>query len=493
MIDYELYCKMKNLEKQQGLTPAQIARELSLDARTVEKWLETGRFHQRKSHAGQSKLDPYKNTILRMLETHPYTSSQILARIREEGFDGGRTIVKDYVQKVRPPRSKAFLTLSFAPGECAQVDWGAYGSVAVGSTRRRLYFFVMVLCYSRMMYAEFTVSMAMEHFLSCHRNAFEFFGGVPKKIMTDNLKSAVLKRPLGREPVFNPKYLDFAGHYGFSIAPCNVGKGNEKGRVENAVGYIKKNFLAGLAIPDFAVLNPALRLWLDTIANVRVHGATRLKPCDLMIKEKPFLGPLPENPFDVASLSQVRASSQFRVTLDTNRYSVPARYAGRRLTVKTSPDRICIYCENALVARHARSYDRNLDFEDPDHPKELLAQRKKARHQKIFLRFLGLSERAEQYYREMEQRRLNPFHHAQKIVALSEIYSAEAVRRAMDDAFTFRAFSSEYIANLLEQRSRSTEKTGALILTRNEDLLELAIEAPDLSVYQTTEKGGGKP
>jgi len=305
MIDYELYSRMKNLEKQQGLTPAQIARELSLDQRTVEKWLETGRFHQRKSPAGQSKLDPYKDTILRMLETHFYTSSQILARIREEGFDGGRTIVKDYVQKVRPQRSKAYLTLSFAPGECAQVDWGAHGSVAVGSTRRRLYFFVMVLCYSRMMYAEFTVSQTMEHFLSCHRNAFEFFGGVPKRIMTDNLKSAVLKRPLGREPVFNPRYLDFAGHYGFTISPCNVGKGNEKGRVENAVGYIKKNFLAGLDMPDFAALNPALMLWLNTIAGVRVHSATRLKPCDLMIKEKPFLGPLPEHPFDVATISQV--------------------------------------------------------------------------------------------------------------------------------------------------------------------------------------------
>ena len=112
----------------------------------------------------------------------------------------------------------------------------------------------MVLCYSRMMYVEFTVSQTMEHFLTCHQNAFEFFGSVPKRVMVDNLKSAVLRRILGRPPVFNPKYLDFANHYGFAITPCNVGKGNEKGRVENAVGYVKKNFLAGLDIPTLSPL-----------------------------------------------------------------------------------------------------------------------------------------------------------------------------------------------------------------------------------------------
>ena len=113
----------------------------------------------------------------------------------------------------------------------------------------------MVLCYSRMMYVEFTVSQTMEHFLACHQHAFEFFGGIPHKVMVDNLKSAVLKRALGEAPVFNPKYLDFAAHNGFTITPCNVGKGNEKGRVENGVGYVKKNFLAGLAIPRTSLRN----------------------------------------------------------------------------------------------------------------------------------------------------------------------------------------------------------------------------------------------
>jgi hypothetical protein len=256
----------------------------------------------------------------------------------------------------------------------------------VGETRRRLSFFVMVLCYSRLLYVEFTVSQTMEHFLACHQNAFEFFGGIPKKIMIDNLKSAVLKRALGEAPVFNPKYLDFSKHCGFKIAPCSVGKGNEKGRVENAVGYVKKNFLAGLDIPDFSALKPAAKIWLETIANVRVHGETKEKPAERFVEEKRCLLPLSINAFDVGSVSLARASSQFRIALDANRYSVPAEFAGARLTLKTYPDRLCVYSGGNLIARHVRSYDRNKDFEDPDHPKELLKQRKKAGDQKIFAR-----------------------------------------------------------------------------------------------------------
>lgn len=483
MINYELFAKIKHLKEHEGLTAPQIAGELAIDVRTVRKWLDAA-FRPKKITPRPSKLDPFKSDIVRMLETHPYTATQIFQRICEEGFDGGYSIVKRYVRKVRPPKSPAFLKLSFAPGECAQVDWGSYGAVDVGSTRRKLSFFVMVLCYSRMMYVEFTVSQTMEHFLGCHQNAFDFFGSVPKKIMVDNLKSAVLKRIVGQTPVLNPKYLDFANHYGFTIAPCNVGKGNEKGRVENAVGYVKKNFLAGLNIPDFSAIGPAARNWLDAIANVRIHGETRQKPLHLFEKERPFLNPLPVNPFDIATVSQVRASSQFRITIDTNRYSVPAEYSGTRLTLKTYPDRLCVYSKDKLIARHVRSYDRYQDFEDPDHPKELLNQRKKARDQKIFMRFLALTPKAEQYYRKLEQRRMNPHHHVRKIVALSEIYDPDAVARAMEDAFTFEAFSSEYITNLLEQRSRSLPEPGALHLTRREDLLQIKVGQPDLTIYE---------
>jgi transposase len=492
MIGYPTFLRIKHLHQQEHLKCSQIARQLGLDDRTVAKWLGEDQYRQRKPCQRSSKLDPFKADILRMLEAHPYTAAQLLQRIRDDGFDGGYTIVKDYVRKVRPKPKKAYLVLSFAPGECAQVDWGSYGSVTVGDTTRRLSFFVMVLCYSRMMYVEFTVAQTMEHFLACHQHAFDYFGAVTARMMVDNLKSAVLTRTLGNDPVLNPKYLDFANHYGFTIAPCGVRKANEKGRVENAVGYVKKNLLAGLQISDFKDLNPAAVRWLDTVANLRIHGHTGKRPVDRLQEERAHLLALPPHPYDIATIKQVRASPRFRVTLDTNRYSVPAELAGQPLTMKLYPDRLCIYHQNKLVARHVRCYDRRKDFELPDHPKALMAQRKRAQDQIIFRNFLALHPRSDDYYRQLEQRRMNPLHHIRQIVALSDIYGKDPVARAIEDAFAFRAFSCEYIANLLEQRNRKLAEPGPLHLTRRQDLLDLDLDEPDIDIYNRFTPGGSE-
>jgi transposase len=228
VIDYETFARIHDCRDRQGLTIVQIARALGLNRKTVAKWLARPRYTPQQRHPRSSVLDPFKGRITRLLDTHPYSAQQIFQRLQEEGYRGGITIVRDYVRRIRQPKLPVYLKLHFAPGECAQVDWGVFGTVAVGNTRRRLSFFVIVLAYSRQMYLEFTVSQTMEHFLACHQHAFAAFGGVPSKIMVDNLKSAVLQRLAGVAPVFNPRYLDFARHYGFAIAPCNVARANEK-------------------------------------------------------------------------------------------------------------------------------------------------------------------------------------------------------------------------------------------------------------------------
>ena len=484
MIDYATYRRIHHLLGVDKLNLAQIARQLALHPQTVRFWLDEPTFRPRTTPPRPSKLDPYKPLIRQWLEHYPYSATQIFQRLRENGFTGGISIVREYVHKVRPHKAPAFLTLHFEPGECAQVDWGQYGTVNVGNTRRQLSFFVLVLCYSRMMYVEFTVSQTLEHFLGCHLNAFETLGGrVPARIMVDNLKSAVLRRLSGEAPVFNPRYVDFARHYGFEIAPCNVGAGHEKGRVETGVGYVKKNLLAGLEIADFSHINPTAREWLDTVANVRIHGETRRRPVDLFEEERDRLQPLPETVHDFGNIHAVRASNRFRVTFEANRYSVPAEYASQRLTLKAYPDRICIYHHDRLVARHPRSYDRHQDFEHPDHPKALLDQRRSARRQRLMKRFLTLAPCAERYYAELQQRRLNATHHIRKIVALSEIHGEEDTARALADALHFGALGSEYIANLLESRARLTADPGPLHLTRPGDALELDLPDPDLADY----------
>ena len=204
------------------------------------------------------------------------------------------------------------------------------------------------------------------------------------------------------------------------------------------MGYVKKNFLAGLELTDFSLINPAVRQWLDTVANVRLHGSTKRRPIDLFAAEKPALKPLPSRPYDLGAILPARANSQFRVILDTNAYSVPAQYAGSRLTLKAYPDHLCIYHQEQLIARHVRRYDRHQDVEDPDHPRALLQERRRASDQKLLVRFLNLTPKAEAFYRGLEERRLSALQHVRRIVALSEIYGTEHTARAIHDALGVR-------------------------------------------------------
>lgn len=493
MLDYETFCQIQDHLTRQQLSQAQTARALGLDIRTVAKWASVEQFHPRNGVARVGKLDAFKGQIVRWLDTHPYSAQQIFQRLCETGYQGGRTIVKDYVHRIRPRHQEAFLKLDFAPGEAAQVDWGEYGSIGVGSTRRRLSFFLMVLCYSRRMYLEFTVSQTSEFFLSCHENAFAAFGGVPSQIMVDNLKSAVLQRLIGAAPVFNPKYLDFSRHWGFEIKPCNVRSGNEKGRVENGVGYVKKNLLAGLELPDFAAMQPAATLWMESVANVRIHESTHQRPIDRFEDERAHLKALNPAGFDLARVSTVRATKQFRVPLDSNHYSVPARYAGHRLTLKTYADRVCIYDHNQLVVRHPRSMDRHKDIEDPDHERQLVVQRKSAREQRLVVQFLAISPRAQSYRDGLETKHVNARAHLRKILALVDLHGKEAVARALDDGLELQAFSAEYIAHILSARRRIGEEPAALQLTRRVDLLDMELPEPDLSIYDRDEKDDKTP
>jgi transposase len=488
MISYETYCQIRIFHQQHGLSFNQIGLELGIDPETAAKYAALSTFPRRHATKRATKLDPFKPAIIRWLERHPYSATQIHQRLcADEGYTGGVTIVRDYVRTVRPARRPAFLSLAFAPGEAAQVDWGSAGVIQIGSTRRRLSFFVMLLCHSRMAYLEFTCGEATEHFLACHQNALEFFGGTPGVILIDNLKTGVLEHRFGQRAVFNPRYLDFAAHYGFEPRACTVRKANEKGRVENFVGYVKKNLLAGLVLPHgLSAINTAGRHWLGTIANVRDHKETRKQPVELFTTaEKPALRPLPPVPADISVARTVRVTNRCRVVLDTNRYSVPSRYASQQLTLHAFPDRLCLYHAHQLVASHPRCYERHRDFEDPDHVKELLDQRRRARDAKWLLTFYALSPHAEVYHQQLKARHLNERIHINKIVALAEIHGPGKVALAMEDAIQSQAYSSQYIENILEQRARHTPTPGPLHLTRRSDLLDLELPSTDLTPYDT--------
>ena len=483
MTGYETYARIGALTRQ-GLTPAQIAADCGLDERTVRRWQGMPAYLPRRSPRRASKLDAHRQAVARHLAEHPYSAAQLLVKLRGDGYAGGYGILKALVRQARPPRHAAYLPLAFAPGECAQVDWGCAGTLPVDGARRRLSFFVMVLCHSRMLYLEFTLLERQEQFLECHQNAFLRFGGAPRRVMVDNLRSAVLSHPRGLPAVYHPRYLDFAAHYGFEPRACAPRRANEKGRVENAVGYVKKSFLAGLELTSLAAVQAAGRVWADQVANRRLHAATRRRPDEMFAEEG--LTPLPPSgAYDTGAEREAVATSLFRVHFDGNRYSVPASHAGTRVSLRAYADRVLVYGpDRRLIATHARAYGRGLDIADPDHGCELVRQRRQARDQHTLRRFLSLCGEAAGFYRQLSERRANPFEHVRRIAALDEIYGREKTARALRDAAEFGAYSSEYVANILEQRERLRPGPGALHVTRGADLLELELPETDLSIYE---------
>ncbi len=490
MIDYHQFCQLKT-GAQQGLSISQLARETGVQRSTVRKWLSRHRFEQ--SAGGKqvrpSKLDAHRDTIRRLLAAHEYTARQLYQRLKDEGYEGSYTILKRFVASVRPRPQKAYLSLEFKPGECAQVDWGSAGTVRVGNTRRALSFFVMVLCHSRWMYVEFTLGQGQEWFLGCHERAFLRLGAVPGVVIVDNCKTAVLKHRRGEPVQYNPQYLSYAKDRGFEVRACSPGHPQSKGIVENAVAYVKKNFLSGREDAGFEALGPACSAWLDTVANVRIHGETRARPVDLLKVERQMLLPLGELTTATCRTYSVKVCPRCRVNVEGNRYSVPPAYVRRTLTLQLGDAHLELYDEDRLVARHRRSYERGVPIVDPAHEKELLASRHRAQRDRLQGRFLELCPEAARYRDGLEERRLDNRAHVERIVALAEIHGKEPVVRAIRDALELGAYSAEYIANIVTMRARKLPQAGALHLTRATDMLELEIPEPDLSDYGRVQGG----
>ena len=226
-----MFCEIKRLYNVEKLNFKQIGRTLNIDDKTAARWIRRENFEQRQGKSKASILSVYKKKIHMLLDKHPYSAEQIYNMLKEEGYNGSYSTVSHYVSGINPKTKTAYLTLSFEPGETCQVDFATCSEIQLGNVKRRFYAFIMTLCYSRMIYVEFIYRQSQEHFLQCHRNAFEYFGGVVENVMVDNCRVAVLEHTLYSDIKLNPKYLDFSRHYGFKIKACNVRKPNEKGSI----------------------------------------------------------------------------------------------------------------------------------------------------------------------------------------------------------------------------------------------------------------------
>ena len=408
-----------------------------------------------------SKLDPYKKQIVRWLESHPYTAAQIFLRLREAGYTGGISIVKDYVHKIRPPHTPAFLTLSFAPGECCPGGLGAvrhhqrgqhpptaellrHGAVLQPDAVRRVH---------RQRDHGALPGLPRQRLRLLRRGSRAGYGGQPA------LRGATACPWARRRSSTHATRTSPITSASRSV-PCGVGQAHEKGRVENAVGYIKKNFLAGLELSDFALVNPAARQWLETVANVRIHGSTKRQPVELFQTEKPQLKPLPRPALRCGG-HPVRAGQQPVPRDGGHQHLLRARRIRRGgPDAQALPGCLCLYHQDKLIARHVRCYDRRRDFEHPDHPKSPARPASPGAGPEVAAAAAVTDAQGRGFYQGLAERRLNILHHVRQIVALAEIYGTEKTARAIEDALEFQAFSCEYVANLLEQRQRHPAGTG---------------------------------
>ncbi len=350
-----------------------IARHLGINRKSVDKVV------RRRSVAlapappapRTTVVTPFRARIQALLTEDPARSAvTVFQTLRQEGYRGGISALRAAVRRLRPSAAPAAMaTLTFGRGEAAQVDWGEFGDVfAIG---RHVHAFVLVLCYSRLLTVIFTFSQTLEAFLRCHEQASAFVGGCPKEIWYDNLATAVAERR-GKLVRFHPRFLAYAGHHRFRPVACNVGRGNEKGRVEDAIKYLRANFWPGRTFRDLADLNAQAQAWRDTCANQREHRVTRKIPALLVSEERPHLLPLGE-PYDTDEVRSVVVPPAFRVAFDANRYSVPWRLVGKPLTLRADAETVTLWYGRHRVARHTRCWRRGIEVVTPAHADGLLA------------------------------------------------------------------------------------------------------------------------
>ena len=381
MISGALEAEILRLHHAEGWPIGTIATQLRLHHATVRRVLAQASVPAAAPAIRTMLVDPYRAFILQTLEKYPsLRASRLYTMVRERGYAGGPDHFRAIVAQLRPrPFAQAYLRLRTLPGEQSQVDWAFFGKMRVGRAIRPLMAFVMVLSYSRMTFLRFYLNAAMGNFLRGHVQAFAFFESCPRVILYDNLKSAVLERS-GDAIHFHPRLLELAAHYHFQPRPVAPARGNEKGRVERTIRYVRDAFFAARTYRDLDDLNAQALTWCRGQAADRPCPEDRQRSVrETFEQEGAHLLGLPENPFPSDELLAVEVGKTPYVRFDLNDYSVPHRYVRRTLTVLASEHTVRIVDGNELLATHERSFDKAAQIEDPAHVAALVSHKRAAR------------------------------------------------------------------------------------------------------------------
>jgi transposase len=469
----------------EGVSVRQIAKRLSISRKTVRKVLG---LHTppspRPAAARGSLLDAYETPLREILDDVPdILAPAVLERLRPLGYTGGVTILRARLRELRVGRRsrEAFLTLQFAPGEAMQVDWADFG-FALPGVPRRVSAFVAVLCHSRMVYIEFTVSQSMGSFLRCMEHGLAFFEGTTAVDIFDNMKTVVLSHT-GTATKFNPKFLEYARARGFGVRACNVRRGNEKGRVERPIGFIRTRFWPGRRFRDLLDLNVQATAWRDDFANGRVHEVTGKVPALVFAnEEKPKLRPLPVTPFNTDDVEGTGVTKMFRVSFDRNTYSVPWRLVSQQVLVRADDQTVAVFLEKKQVAVHPRSWGVGEDIKHSSHEQKLLEHKPRAAAGTLPPSLAPLDETGRRYFKLLAAGSRSIRRETLRLVLLVELFGAAVTASAIDEVMQTGHVGAEYVEYVLRHRRGLVPQPAPLRLGVPE-LDAISVPEPDLSIY----------
>lgn len=434
-----------------------------------------------------SIVDPYLPFIESTLKEHPrLRASRLFDMCVARGYVGGPDHFRHLVRRLRPrPVAEAYLRLATLPGEQAQVDWAHFGRVTIGRARRQLVAFVMVLSWSRMIFLRFFLGAPMECFLRGHVAALDFFDGVPRVLLYDNLKSAVTERR-GNAIRFHPTLLALSAHYHFEPRPVAVARGNEKGRVERAIRFARDSFFAARKWRDLPDLNNQALEWCLGRAARRPWSEDRSKiVAQAFEEERGKLVELPGDAFPTERIEQVSGGKTPYVRFDTNDYSVPYKYARRTLSVVAGETRVRILDGEELVCEHERSYDKGAQIEDKAHVEELAGEKRKARKGRVKDRLVRSAPSTEQLFEELARRKVNLGSRVIALLKLLEEYGAARLESATREALA-RETPEPASVRLILERERQEEGLEPRVpvqLPEDERVRDLAVRPPSLDGY----------